>query len=118
MKDMKIGERIKQRREQLEMSQEELATRLGYRSRSSINKIERDASGLPQKKIAAIAEALQTTPAYIMGWDAMQKKSSTIADAALRMKNDPEFMSVVEMLLPLHADKISDAKQMLSIFLK
>ena len=44
---MKIGERIKYRREQLEMSQDELARRLGYKSRSSINKIEHDASGLP-----------------------------------------------------------------------
>ena len=66
---MKIGDRIKQRRIQLEMSQDELARRLGYRSRSSINKIEKDASGLPQTKIAAIASALQTTPSFIMGWD-------------------------------------------------
>ena len=37
---MKIGERIKYRREQLGLSQDELARRLGYKSRSSINKIE------------------------------------------------------------------------------
>ena len=72
---MKIGERIKYRREQLEMSQDELARRLGYKSRSSINKIENDASGLPQTKIAAIAAALQTTPAYIMGWEEEIKKA-------------------------------------------
>ena len=72
---MKIGDRIKFRREQLEMSQDELARRLGYKSRSSINKIENDASGLPQTKIAAIANALQTTPAYIMGWEEEIKKA-------------------------------------------
>jgi transcriptional regulator with XRE-family HTH domain len=71
---MKIGERIKQRREELEMSQDELARRLGYKSRSSINKIEKDASGLPQTKIEAIATALRTTPSYIMGWDEEIKK--------------------------------------------
>jgi hypothetical protein len=48
----------------------------------------------------------------------MQKRSGIIADAALRMKTDDAFMSVVEMLLPLEADKIADAKQMLSILLK
>ena len=72
---MKIGDRIKFRREQLDMSQDELARRLGYKSRSSINKIEKDASGLPQTKIAAIANALQTTPAYIMGWEEEMKKA-------------------------------------------
>lgn len=37
---MTIGQRIKVRREELNMSQEELAKRIGYKSRSSINKIE------------------------------------------------------------------------------
>ena len=45
---MEIGERIKKRREELGMSQEELAQKAGYKSRSSINKIEVDGRGLPQ----------------------------------------------------------------------
>ena len=64
-----IGERIRLRREQLELSQEELAKALGYKSRSSINKIELGLQKLTQSKILFIAEALQTTPDYIMGWD-------------------------------------------------
>lgn len=66
---MKIGDRIRIRREELNMSQDELAKKLGYKSRSSINKIEKDGRGLPQPKIKAIADALNTTPSYIMGWD-------------------------------------------------
>lgn len=65
---MEIGERIKQRREFLGMSQEELAHKVGYKSRSSVNKIEIDGRGLPQKKIIAFAKALETTPGYLMGW--------------------------------------------------
>ena len=65
---MTIGDRIKTRREELNMSQEELALKSGYKSRSSINKIEMDGRGLPQSKIKAIADALGTTPSYIMGW--------------------------------------------------
>lgn len=64
-----IGERIKMRREELNMSQDELARAAGYKSRSSINKIEVDGRGLPQKKIVAIANALRVTPAYLMGWE-------------------------------------------------
>ena len=65
---MEIGERIRQRREELDMTQDELARAVGYKSRSSINKIEMDGRGLPQKKIADIAKALKVTPSYLMGW--------------------------------------------------
>lgn len=66
---MEIGEIIKKRREELGMSQEELAFKAGYKSRSSINKIEVDGRGLPHSKILAIAAALRTTPTRLMGWE-------------------------------------------------
>ena len=66
---MTIGDRIKKRREELNLSQEELAKRLGYKSRSSVNKIEVGCQNLTQSKIKAIADALHTTPSYIMGWE-------------------------------------------------
>ena len=69
MKGLTIGERIKLRREELNLSQDELAKRLGYKSRSSINKIEVGSRNLTQSRIKAIADALETTPSYIMGWE-------------------------------------------------
>ena len=65
---MTIGERIKHRREELGLSQDELARLVGYKSRSSINKIELGFRDLTQSKIKKIADALQTSPSYIMGW--------------------------------------------------
>lgn len=70
---MTIGQRIKRRREELQMSQEELAKKIGYKSRSSINKIELNLYNLKQSKIKTIADALNTTPSYIMGWDELGK---------------------------------------------
>lgn len=55
-------------RERLGLSQEELAKKLGYKDRSTIAKIEGNVNDITQSKIAAIAEALQTTPAALMGW--------------------------------------------------
>lgn len=78
---MTIGERIKQRREELNLSQDELAKRLGYKSRSSINKIELGHYNLRQSKIKAIADALDTTPSFIMGWD---EEKEAIANEAER----------------------------------
>lgn len=68
-----IGERIKKRREELNMTQAELARILGYKSRTSVYKMELDERGLPQKKIKQLAEALHTTPEYIMGWEEKPK---------------------------------------------
>ena len=62
-----IGDRIRIRREQLGLSQEELARRIGYKSRSSINKIELNVQQLTQRKIKAIADALGVSPTYILG---------------------------------------------------
>lgn len=66
---MEIGERIKKRREKLGMSQAELAEKVGYTSRSSIAKLETNANGMTQSKIIKFAEALRTTPSYLMGWE-------------------------------------------------
>ncbi len=65
---LELYKRIRQRREELGMSQDELAKKLGYKSRSSINKIEKGENDIPQSKIIAFAEALDTTPEYLMGW--------------------------------------------------
>lgn len=77
-----IGDRIKTRRIELDMSQEELAKLVGYKSRSSINKIESDGRLLPQKKIVEIANALGVTPAYIMGWDEPEEPKSSLLPPA------------------------------------
>lgn len=66
---MNIGTRIRLIREELEMSQDELAQLVGYKSRSSVNKIEMDGRGLPQERIVDFARALGVTPAYLMGWE-------------------------------------------------
>lgn len=60
---------IKNRRLQLGMSQEELAEKMGYTSRSSIAKIEAGVNDIPQSKIEAFAKALCTTPRFLMGWE-------------------------------------------------
>lgn len=69
---MTIGERIKERRIELGLSQDELAKKVGYKSRSSINKIELSRS-LPASKITLMAKALGTTESNLMGWEDAEK---------------------------------------------
>ena len=56
------GKNIKKRREELGMTQEELAKACGYQSKSSISKIEAEETDLTQSKLVEIANALRTTP--------------------------------------------------------
>lgn len=65
---MTVGEKIRNRRIELNMSQEELAKKCGYKSRSSIQKIEASRD-LPLKKVRAMASALGLKFEYLMGWE-------------------------------------------------
>lgn len=71
---MNIGKRIKDRRKELKMSADELASRLG-KDRSTIYRYEKgDIENLPLDILEPIAAVLRTTPAYLMGWDEEVKK--------------------------------------------
>lgn len=64
-----IGERVKQKRLELGITQLELAKRLGYNCRSTIGHIEDNTNDVPLHKVEKLAKALGTTPAYLMGWE-------------------------------------------------
>lgn len=64
-----VYKNIKRRRIELGMTQSELARLSGYENRSSIARIERGDTNLPQSKIVDIAKALRVTPSYLMGWE-------------------------------------------------
>lgn len=92
-----IGDRIKTRRLELDMSQDELARLVGYKSRSSINKIESDGRLLPQRKIMEIANALNTTPAYIMGWEESNEAESP--SVTLTPRDERQIAADLEKML-------------------
>lgn len=66
---LQLYKNIKNKRLEMGISQEELARRTGYTNRSSIAKIESGKVDLSQTKIMQFAEALDTTPSDLMGWD-------------------------------------------------
>lgn len=98
--DNSVGKRIKQRREDLGISQEELAKRVGYKSRSTINKIEKEVNDITQLKVVEIAKALNTTPAYLMGFENGSTNERSIKDnkeRAMTKKNELVIKEVEEI---------------------
>ena len=114
---MEIGERIKARREELAMSQDELARMVGYKWRSSINKIELGSQRIPQKKIVEIARALRVTPSYLMGWEDnmyIDNEGNPALVAELTAIQE-ELIEKVFMLVPTHQALLLDLIDKISI---
>ena len=112
-----IGYRIKEKRKELKMSADELGKRLG-KDRSTIYRYEKgDIENLPLDILEPIAKALNTTPAYLMGWEQVQQKNSILADLTIRMRSDDKFCSAVEGLNMLDDVQLASVKQIIEAFL-
>lgn len=106
-----IYDRIKNLRENLELTQQELAERLGYKSRSTINKIESGQRDISSTQIIAFSKALNTTPAYLMGWE--DENSDPILEnipgiiTPIKMKRIP-ILGTISCGNPIFADQNYD----------
>ena len=114
---MTIGDRIRQRRNELKWSQRDLAAKMGYNNNSTITRIESGKVDIPQSRIVQFADVLGVSVAYLMGWvnAETQKNNDIITDAIVRMRSDDEFLDVVGNLLTLDTDKLTAVKQLLSV---
>lgn len=73
---MTIYEKIRFLREEQGLSQQDLADKLGYKSRSAINKIELGLRDISHSKVIAFANALGVSPSYLLGWS--ENKESNV----------------------------------------
>lgn len=66
---MTVADRVKQRREQLGWSQDDLAKKLGLKSRSSITRIEKSGDDISLKDVTRLSKALDCSVLYLMDWE-------------------------------------------------
>lgn len=115
----KIGENIRRLREKCGLSQEELATRMGYKSKSTINKIELGINDVAQSKVERFAEVLGTTPSVLMGWvkdEQTSRMNDDMVAIVFRMREDERFLSVIKKLNKLDKEKLDLAEKMILAF--
>ena len=72
---MTIGDRIAKRRKELGLTQDELAKKMGYKSKAAISKIETNVNDITQSTVVRFAEVLETSIGYLMGWEEEQPKA-------------------------------------------
>lgn len=90
---MTIYDRIKHLRENADMSQQELAEKVGFKTASAVNKIELGLRDINQTKILAFAKALGTTPSYLLGEDNVNEQSN-IDSVSEHLYNIPVYETV------------------------
>lgn len=77
---MSVGANIRKRRFELKMSQQELAVAMGYKTRSTIAKIESGENDVTQKKLQRFAAVLDTTvEALVAGSSAIEDEIISLA---------------------------------------
>ena len=96
-----IGERIRQKRLEAGMSVDELALKLG-KNRATVYRYENgDIENLPTTILEPIAQALETTPAYLMGYEENLNNS---ADLVTKILMDKWLIDHVKLLMDLNSD--------------
>lgn len=114
---MKIGERIKLRRQELEWSQRELAARMNYSHHSTLARIESGQVDVTQSRIVQFAEVLGVSVAYLMGWEETQRRNDLLSDIIITLREDNELLEIVDGITKLDAEKRNVLKSFLGTFL-
>lgn len=96
---MTIGERIKNIRIERGLTQEDLAKRMGYKTRSAICQVERNGDNITSDRIAAFAEALGVSIQALMGWEEPAPSASAMDIAKAFEAADKETQEMVKRLL-------------------
>lgn len=102
---LELYKNIKRRRQQLKMTQTDLALKMGYADKSMIAKIEKGNVDLPQSKILAFANVLETTPGELMGWDYEAEPTETVDNIYKLDKIKLPFLGKVACGEPIFADE-------------
>ena len=85
---MEMKDKIKQRREELGLTLEEVGNIVGV-GKSTVRKWETgDIANMRRDKIAKLAVALCTSPAYLLGYDETEKTADPKADSLSPKENE------------------------------
>lgn len=88
-----IGKKIRERRLSLGMTQEELAKKIGFKTKSAVNKIEMDKNDVNQTLLVKIANALECEPTFfIEGIPHKEYPTAVVMEYAQRLMALPPDM--------------------------
>ena len=91
---MTVGDRIRQVRQEQDVTQQELADYIGV-SKQAVYKYENNiVTNIPTDKVDAIAKRLKVSPAYLMGWEEKPQPAPTPRPIPPGFVEMPEMVQV------------------------
>lgn len=115
---MTVGERIRQRREDLGMTQEDVALLIGRKDKSTVYKIEKSGDKVSLKNVEKIAKALRTTTTYLLGFEdeivSTDRKIATDYNDILA--NNKMVCAIVDLCEGKTDKQVESAYMMLKVF--
>ncbi|MFD1671028.1 helix-turn-helix domain-containing protein [Agrilactobacillus yilanensis] len=103
-----IGVRIKERRKAIGLSADTLADKLGL-NRATIFRYESGAvKDIPVSILKELALSLQTTPAYLMGWETQKNANSELIAAHIDKNATPEEIEDIIQYIEFRKRKVKD----------
>lgn len=117
---MAIKDMLKNRRLELGLTLEQLAEKVGT-SKQTIQRYETGViSNIPSDKIEALAEALHTTPQYLMGWEDADNSSyyfdEEAAEIAQALHDRPELKMLFKTTRNVSPEDIKAVQQLIEQF--
>lgn len=117
---MTKGEKIKELRKMLGISQVDLANKIGV-SKQTLYKYENDIiTNIPSNKIEQLSLILNTSPEYIMGWEDVQTFAHSkeyydteTLEMAQALYDDPELRALMKAAMSVNKDSISSLTDLL-----
>lgn len=106
---MTKGQKIKSRREELNISQTDFAKKINV-SKQTLYKYENDiVTNIPSNKLEKIAAALGVDPSFLMGWDI-----HSAIDAYI--KSDRDIAVLTDRIMKDHTEKDKKAKELYRLY--
>lgn len=99
---MTIGERIKARRLELGLTQEELAEIMGYKSKAAISNVEKGKEDLTTARVQKFATALKLSPADLMEQpDTHERGNREVSDYYFELASSSGMTESLKLLFEL-----------------
>jgi len=116
---MNIGNRIKELRNSMGYTQEELGMKIGVK-KAAIQKYEKGTvKNLKRSTIHALADALNVSPIYLMGWEEQQEDIAIGIDAEtgniIPQLDDEEISSTIKDILELPDEAQGELKYFIDL---
>lgn len=106
---MTVGDRIRLKRQELNMTQLDLAKKMGYTSKTAISRVETNKEDITTVRVRKFADALNVTPSYLMGWEEEEQKALAVSE--MLENEDNGFYALVINIIKQYKTSSNENKQ-------